>query len=396
MFLSAGMDDCVKVWDTNALEVVCEFSFPGNVNATAMSPLPGARTALVAGACSNSAVLLCDLVSSGQTHMLCAHRGPVLAVQWSPSNESHLFTAGQDGSVFVWDIRRAQGPLASLDERNTAGGTHKFRLGEALADTDRPPDLIVHRQQQQRKRIKVESDPTGHGAGAGAGVVRGSASGGGGAGAGACRGSVSRSSSGGSGGGSILNSQQRKYGYDPTGASHCAHDGAVNGMTFTHDNSYLITTGSDSRMRLWDLNTGYNTLVNYPCVVNRNLTGVTLSASAHGGAGTSAKRATGAGHGGGGGHSGTGTIYHPNGTTVGVYDLVSGRQTRELKGHMDVVTCALVHPSDDLLFTAGRDHNILCWRSDWPSFTPQEYRRGDGGGSGVQGVDDSDGDDWSD
>lgn len=40
-----------------------------------------------------------------------------------------------------------------------------------------------------------------------------------------------------------------------------AHNGRVNGLCFTGDGLYLLTTGTDDRMRLWNSATGENTLV---------------------------------------------------------------------------------------------------------------------------------------
>lgn len=40
-----------------------------------------------------------------------------------------------------------------------------------------------------------------------------------------------------------------------------AHNGRVNGLCFTDDGLYLLTTGTDDRMRLWNSATGHNTLV---------------------------------------------------------------------------------------------------------------------------------------
>ena len=40
-----------------------------------------------------------------------------------------------------------------------------------------------------------------------------------------------------------------------------AHDGTVNGLRFTGDGQYLVSLGHDEKMRVWDLETGLNTLV---------------------------------------------------------------------------------------------------------------------------------------
>lgn len=40
-----------------------------------------------------------------------------------------------------------------------------------------------------------------------------------------------------------------------------AHNGSVNGLSFTSDGLYLASFGSDNAMRLWNAYTGKNTLV---------------------------------------------------------------------------------------------------------------------------------------
>jgi DNA excision repair protein ERCC-8 len=39
------------------------------------------------------------------------------------------------------------------------------------------------------------------------------------------------------------------------------HDGVVNGLQFTADGLHLVSLGHDEKMRVWDLETGLNTLV---------------------------------------------------------------------------------------------------------------------------------------
>lgn len=48
-----------------------------------------------------------------------------------------------------------------------------------------------------------------------------------------------------------------------------AHVGAVNGLTWTEDGRYLVTSGLDERMRVWNMATGANTLANFgPSIKN--------------------------------------------------------------------------------------------------------------------------------
>ena len=42
-----------------------------------------------------------------------------------------------------------------------------------------------------------------------------------------------------------------------------AHNGAVNGLTWTENGAFLVSVGQDERMRVWDMITGANTLANF-------------------------------------------------------------------------------------------------------------------------------------
>ena len=61
-----------------------------------------------------------------------------------------------------------------------------------------------------------------------------------------------------------------------TGARHResgkAHAAAVNGLSWTESGDFLVTTGHDERMRVWDMLSGANTLANFgPIVRNTHL-----------------------------------------------------------------------------------------------------------------------------
>lgn len=70
---------------------------------------------LVAAACRQPYVRLCDLASGAVTHTLSGHREAVWAVQWSPVDEYLLVTASCDQTIRMWDVRRA-GWLMCMDQ----------------------------------------------------------------------------------------------------------------------------------------------------------------------------------------------------------------------------------------------------------------------------------------
>lgn len=56
-----------------------------------------------------------------------------------------------------------------------------------------------------------------------------------------------------------------------------AHAAAVNGITWTDDGRYIITAGHDERIRVWDADTGANTLASFgPTIKNGHLSNLPL------------------------------------------------------------------------------------------------------------------------
>lgn len=94
-----------------------------------------------------------------------------------------------------------------------------------------------------------------------------------------------------------------------------AHVGAVNGLTWTEDGKYLISSGTDERMRVWDMATGANTLANFgPAIRNaQNTANQPLLVPSH---------LT---------PAGSETIYFPNPQEILSFDMHSGTLQRRLR-----------------------------------------------------------------
>uniref|UniRef100_A0AAV2MMU6 DNA excision repair protein ERCC-8 n=1 Tax=Knipowitschia caucasica TaxID=637954 RepID=A0AAV2MMU6_KNICA len=125
-----------------------------------------------------------------------------------------------------------------------------------------------------------------------------------------------------------------------TEAVNTAHNGRVNGLCFSADGLFLLTTGTDDRMRLWTSSTGDNTLVNYGKVFNDSRKRVQLCVSR----GCSPE-----------------LVFVPCGSAVGVYGLHSGQMLTALRGHYNNVDCCDYHPDHQELYSGGKDCNILAW-----------------------------------
>ncbi|KAK2593980.1 hypothetical protein QQS21_008290 [Conoideocrella luteorostrata] len=137
-FLSSSYDKFLKLWATKRSALTAEFDLNATIYSHAMSPI--ADHLLVACATQHSNVRLVDLKSGSAVQALVAHGGPVLCASWSPRYEHILASGHADGKVRIWDVRRAGGVIAQLDQEDSLGVVHRYRHATASgADWIRMP-----------------------------------------------------------------------------------------------------------------------------------------------------------------------------------------------------------------------------------------------------------------
>lgn len=128
-FLSSSYDKSLKLWSTHRAALTAEFDLNATIYSHSMSPI--ADHVLVACATQHSNVRLVDLKSGSAVQGLVAHGGPVLCTSWSPRHPHVLVSGHADGRVRLWDVRRAGGVIALLDQEDPLGFVHRF--GHAAA-----------------------------------------------------------------------------------------------------------------------------------------------------------------------------------------------------------------------------------------------------------------------
>ncbi|KAK5173694.1 uncharacterized protein LTR77_002375 [Saxophila tyrrhenica] len=141
-----------------------------------------------------------------------------------------------------------------------------------------------------------------------------------------------------------------------------AHNGVVNGIVWSEDGRYLVSTGHDERMRVWDMVAGANTLANFgPALKNAQMTGLVPLLTP--------KHLTAAGK---------EMVFYPNPKEILSFDLHAGKLLSRLRvttpqqheGSTSTGTRNLIPRTTSLawrahhveMFSAHADGEIRCWQ----------------------------------
>lgn len=341
LFITGSYDHFVNVWDTNTTQVVVNFRMPGKVYRTAMSSLATSHMLIAAGS-EDVQVRLCDIASGAFAHTLSGHRDGVMTVEWSTSSEWVLMTGGCDGAIRFWDIRRA-GCFLVLDQSQT-------QLGR------RPPLL----ERSTTNKVSTSKSSIGHSSSAKSRALQKKAA----HGNGSKQPPVSRTPSHTKG----AVRQRLHPGMLSTQDRATAHYGAVTGLKVSEDGMYLVSAGSDSRLRLWDVQSGCNTLVNFETARLQTTKAIQLALTQD-----------------------SAQVFVPCMTAVKAFDVWSGKTSMTFRGHYDYVNCCWFSLQDQELYTGGNDRQILVW-----SPTKLIYDEDNEGKRKGQVASSQDEDNWSD
>ncbi|XP_035221674.1 DNA excision repair protein ERCC-8-like, partial [Stegodyphus dumicola] len=123
-----------------------------------------------------------------------------------------------------------------------------------------------------------------------------------------------------------------------------AHSGIVCSLQFTSDSLHLVSYGTDSQLRLWDVALCANTLVNFGRVHNSSRVRqriIDLCCD-----------------------SNPQLVFVPSANNVQIFDLLTGCRVKKLFGHFCDVHCCVFRSGAQQLYSAGNDMNILFWTPD--------------------------------
>lgn len=341
-FLTASMRGDVSIFDTNAFVKVATFTFPGMVVYSARmraGPQP-----LIAVALQDGSVRLCDPRTRDNSQVLKGHARAVTRVEWSPfPGENHVLTsAGMDGAVRTWDVRRAGGlanaVIHSFDWRGD------FRTASRVDSTKLQTSLLSAR-----------------GSPAAAGPVV------------------------------IADSQKRYQAHravtSGSSESHAAraHDAAVTALQYTSCGRFIITAGNDRQLRLWQASTGELLPVAFGgrivpptqlpfdlCVAESSFaTDDVLVTPVAAGSKVECPCNFQALNMEGDSDTATGTEAPPIIAKEGDMLMIpvhssDGQPMRILRGHLDRVTSVVYRRSHQQLISAGKDGMVFVWEAPRP------------------------------
>ncbi|EPX75165.1 ERCC-8 DNA repair [Schizosaccharomyces octosporus yFS286] len=251
IFTSSSFDHTLKVWDAATLQEAYSFNIGEIVYSHAWSPV--ASHCLIAAAYRSPSIRLCDMQSGSYTHSLIGHTGNVLSVAWCPKNDYVLGSGSADGTVRLWDIRKASASFACLDVHN-------------------------------------KTKPT-----------------------------------------------------EQTGRSHY---GTVNGLAWTDDGNFLVSSGTDDRLRVWDMKTGLNTLRDFGPIIHNQ----TTSFAVHPYIVTPSENAD------------TYVLFPNDDGSLALVNLLEGSFVQRLSTHvLKRINCVSYRQDKEQCFTGDMSGNILVW-----------------------------------
>jgi WD40 repeat protein len=225
-FVAASMRGEVAIFDTNQFVKVATFQFSGNVIYAARMR-PGVQP-LIAVALQDGSVRLCDPRTRDSTHVLKGHSRAATRVEWStfPGESYVLASAGMDGAVRVWDVRRAGGlaeaVIHSFDWRGDFRGAARVETGK------------LHTSLLKGGPTRDGTTTAGNSSGANSSAV-------------------------------VITDSQRQYQFGrrstaggtsastsgTDGQAARAHDAAITALHYTSCGRFIVTAGNDRQLRLW-------------------------------------------------------------------------------------------------------------------------------------------------
>ena len=144
------------------------------------------------------------------------------------------------------------------------------------------------------------------------------------------------------------------YSGESTTSKYSAHTDSVLGLTFTPDGSQLVSFGNDCHIRLWNVSSGLNTLVNFGKVEASAETCIQMCC-------TDACTKN--------------YLFVPSENNLSMFRINDGELVKKFKGHFEPINCCIFNSTRNEVYTGARDRNILIWAPESSKVTDIEIPR---------------------
>lgn len=360
-FLSSSRDGSLLVWDTESMSPVAhstpfvDFGDSNNVDRNnkgigCFHVSPRRTDAVVLASLHDARLKLVDLrTGGGSSHTLLGHANPGIAsVQWAPQNDVVLASGGLDGTIRLWDIRKAgsRACLGILNQDISHPPLKARPYKEDYSHLPKPSAAILSSVDDSFAFAAVPSSKIN---------------------------STSKRSSR----SSKLNIKNAKRNttvvtnqhvapnnYRPTeNSSVVSHDGPVSALSFgsQQDGHSLVSASQDGSLHIWDLRgNGHCLPLRFMApgqqpAVSRQTKQVPMALTSFGGSSSSVGSSTAS-------SVNAGCCFVGNGSNLLGYSLERGGLPQQvLQGHLHTIAAVDVIEATMQVLTAGKDGMILTW-----------------------------------
>ena len=120
MFTSSSMDGFLFVWDTQLMKVADKFKLESKHHKRAKYILSHSisQSCMVAMGGSPPEITIWSIKTGAITHVLKGHEHKVSSVEWSPVCSELIASSGDNGRVYLWDVRQPKQFVFEFDYLN--------------------------------------------------------------------------------------------------------------------------------------------------------------------------------------------------------------------------------------------------------------------------------------
>ncbi|KAM0823635.1 hypothetical protein ACQ4PT_070745 [Festuca glaucescens] len=148
---------------------------------------------------------------------------------------------------------------------------------------------------------------------------------------------------------STMDKDQKNLTSSPPSKSNSVQQRTGSRLKTTTDGMHLLSSGSDSRLRIWDIDSGCNTLVNFEAMRLHPSKPLQLAVT-----------------------DDSSLVFVPCMGSIKAYNMWSGTTFQTFRGHYDHVNCCYYNSQDQELYTGSNDRQILVWSPATPALTEME------------------------